>query len=97
MKKAVANRTLIITGMAVNWVLISIFMIFGLHVISSTYTLEVLPTSNRVALFAISPLLMFFSIFKEFFLKSVWIRIALTIVVFVGLIASFYFLWTHPI
>ena len=97
MKKAVANRTLIITGKAINWVLISILMIFGLHVISSTYTLEVLPTPNRVALFVIAPLLMFFSIFKEFFLKSVWIRFALTIAVFVGLVASFYYLWSYPV
>ncbi len=97
MKKAVANRTLILTGKAINWVLISIFMIFGLHVISSTYTLEVLPTLNRIALFVIAPLLMLFSIFKEFILKSVWIRITLTLAVFISLVASFYFLWSYPI
>lgn len=86
------------TGKAINWVLISVLMVFGLYVISSTFIMKItLPQSNRVALFGVAVACMFVAIMKEFFLKTIWIRIALTIAVFAGLVASLYFLWTYPI
>lgn len=89
---------IIITGKAINWVLISVLMVFGLYVISSTFIMKItLPQPNRVALYGVAVTCMFVAIMKEFFLKTIWIRIALTIAVFSGLVASLYFLWTYPI
>jgi hypothetical protein len=86
------------TGKAINWVLISVLMVFGLYVISSTFIMKItLPQPNRVALYGVAVTCMFVAIMKEFFLKTIWIRIALTIAVFTGLVASLYFLWTYPI
>lgn len=89
---------IIITGKAINWVLISVLMVFGLYVISSTFIMKItLPQPNRVALYGVAVTCMFVAIMKEFFLKTIWIRIALTIAVFTGLVASLYFLWTYPV
>lgn len=89
---------IIITGKAINWVLISVLLGFGLYVISSTFIMKMtLPQPNRVALFGVAVTCMFVAIMKEFFLKTIWIRIALTIAVFAGLVASLYFFWTYPI